>query len=107
MQVRLYNNRGYCLAKLGKYRAAVADYNKVLELDQTNCHAYHNRLVTVQTGTACQGLVRLQGTALLPGLSCSKPALPCCMTNRLYGAHLHATSATLLLHTSPGACTRP
>ena len=48
MQVRLYNNRGYCLAKLGKYRAAVADYNKVLELDQTNCHAYHNRLAAVQ-----------------------------------------------------------
>lgn len=65
VQVRLYNNRGYCLAKLGKYRAAVADYNKVLELDQTNCHAYHNRLANqlCSTSTACLGLPRASDAA--------------------------------------------
>ena len=28
-QVRLHNNRGYCLAKLGRYTEAVEDYNAV------------------------------------------------------------------------------
>ena len=45
----------------------------------------------------CQGLLVLQGTALLPGPSCCKHALP--MTSRLYGACLHATSADSLCTT--------
>lgn len=41
------------------------------------------------------------GTALLPELSCFKPVLPCYLICRLYGTHLHATSAILPLHNKP------
>lgn len=35
--------RAYCLAKLGRYKEAIADYDAVVALDPNNVHAYHNR----------------------------------------------------------------
>lgn len=35
--------RAYCLAKLGRYKEAIADYDAVVSLDPNNVHAYHNR----------------------------------------------------------------
>ena len=34
---------GYCLAKLGRYAEAIADYDSALELEPRNANAYHNR----------------------------------------------------------------
>lgn len=35
--------RAYCLAKLGRYQEAIADYDAVVALDPNNVHAFHNR----------------------------------------------------------------
>ena len=43
--VRTYNARAYCFASLGRYAAAVADYDQAIALDPSNAHAYHNRWV--------------------------------------------------------------
>lgn len=40
---RLTCCRAYCLAKLGRYKEAIADYDAVIALDPNNVHAYHNR----------------------------------------------------------------
>lgn len=41
--VRLYTNRAYCLAKVALYEEAVADYDRVVQLEPGNTHALHNR----------------------------------------------------------------
>jgi tetratricopeptide (TPR) repeat protein len=47
--VRLYNNRAYCLAKVGLYPEAVADYDRVCQLEPGNTHALHNRGIRYET----------------------------------------------------------
>lgn len=47
--VRLYNNRAYCLAKVGLYQEAVADYDRVVQLEPGNTHALHNRGIRYET----------------------------------------------------------
>ena len=39
----LFVRTGYCLARLGLYQDAIADYDRALELEPRNAHAYHNR----------------------------------------------------------------
>jgi tetratricopeptide (TPR) repeat protein len=41
--VRHYNNRAYCLVRLGRFSDAIADYSAVVELEPSNAHAFHNR----------------------------------------------------------------
>lgn len=38
-----YGNRGYAYYKIGKYDAAIADYNNALQLDSQDAGTYHNR----------------------------------------------------------------
>lgn len=44
--LRFFNNRAYCLAKLGRYSAAVQDYSAVLRMEPNNQHALQNRCAT-------------------------------------------------------------
>lgn len=46
--VKAYNNRAYCYAKLGQYEEAIQDYSTVLEIDESNIHALHNRGISYE-----------------------------------------------------------
>ena len=46
--VKAFNNRAYCFAKLGHYHQAITDYTKVLEIDLSNIHALHNRGISFE-----------------------------------------------------------
>jgi len=47
MLIKIHTNRGYCLARLERFKDAVLDYDCVIALDPNNRHAKHNRLVTM------------------------------------------------------------
>lgn len=42
-EVRVLNNRAYCLAKLERFVEAVDDYSRVIKAEPKNSHALHNR----------------------------------------------------------------
>ena len=46
--IKAFNNRAYCFAKLGHYEEAIADYSTVLDFDETNIHALHNRGISYE-----------------------------------------------------------
>ena len=46
--VKNYNNRAFCLAKLDKFADAIQDYSKVIEIEPKNTHALHNRGICLQ-----------------------------------------------------------
>ena len=46
--VKAFNNRAYCLAKLGRYEEAIVDYTTVIQQEDTNIHALHNRGISYE-----------------------------------------------------------
>jgi tetratricopeptide (TPR) repeat protein len=46
--IKAYNNRAYCLAKLGNYQEAILDYTTVIQQDKHNIHALHNRGISYE-----------------------------------------------------------
>lgn len=48
VNIKAFNNRAYCLAKLGKYKDAIIDYSNVIQQDKTNIHALHNRGISYE-----------------------------------------------------------
>ena len=46
--VKAFNNRAYCLAKLGRYEEAIVDYTTVIQHEDTNIHALHNRGISYE-----------------------------------------------------------
>lgn len=46
--IKAFNNRAYCLAKLGRYKDAIVDYSYVIGMDATNVHALHNRGISYE-----------------------------------------------------------
>ena len=46
--VKAHNNRAYAYAKLNMYREAIRDYTKVLQYEQRNVHALHNRGISFE-----------------------------------------------------------
>ena len=46
--VKAFNNRAYCYAKLGHYEDAIQDYTTVLEIDEHSIHALHNRGISYE-----------------------------------------------------------
>lgn len=46
--VKAFNNRAYCFAKLDQYENAIKDYSNVIECDQKNIHALHNRGISFE-----------------------------------------------------------
>ena len=42
-ELRVLNNRAYCLAKLERFSEAIDDYSHVIDIEPTNSHALHNR----------------------------------------------------------------
>lgn len=46
--VKAFNNRAYCFAKVGNYEEAIHDYSKVVESDGLNIHALHNRGISYE-----------------------------------------------------------
>jgi tetratricopeptide (TPR) repeat protein len=43
------NNRAYCYAKLGDFKAAIKDYTEVLQAEEPgNVHAFHNRGISYE-----------------------------------------------------------
>ena len=47
-KVKALNNRAFCYAKLEKFSDAIQDYSEVIEIDQHNVHAYHNRGISYE-----------------------------------------------------------
>jgi tetratricopeptide (TPR) repeat protein len=45
---RILNNRAYCLAKIEHFETAIEDYSIVLDNDNTNIHAFHNRGISYE-----------------------------------------------------------
>ena len=46
--IKAFNNRAYCLAKLGNYKDAILDYTNVIQHDKSNIHALHNRGISFE-----------------------------------------------------------
>jgi tetratricopeptide (TPR) repeat protein len=46
--IKAFNNRAYCLAKLSRYQDAIKDYSVVLKQDRKNIHALHNRGISYE-----------------------------------------------------------
>jgi len=46
--IKAFNNRAYCMAKLGRYREAIIDYSSVIQQDASNVHALHNRGISYE-----------------------------------------------------------
>lgn len=46
--IKAFNNRAYCYAKLGQYQEAIRDYTRVIQLDGENIHALHNRGISYE-----------------------------------------------------------
>ena len=48
MNIKAFNNRAYCLAKLSRYQDAIKDYSVVIKQDKKNIHALHNRGISFE-----------------------------------------------------------
>lgn len=87
--VKTFNARAYCFASLGRYAAAVADYDEVIRRDPANAHAYHNRrgvgggAVAHLGGRGCAAEGWELGTGLLR--SCQAGYWHACLTDRTFG----------------------
>ena len=46
--IKALNNRAYCYAKLAEYDHAIEDYSLVIEMDNQNIHALHNRGISLE-----------------------------------------------------------
>lgn len=46
--IKAFNNRAYCFAKIGQFEDAIEDYTNVLEIDPNNIHALHNRGISFE-----------------------------------------------------------
>lgn len=46
--IKAFNNRAYCYAKLGMFEEAIEDYSQVIEIDSKNIHALHNRGISFE-----------------------------------------------------------
>lgn len=101
--------RAYCLAKMGRYDEAVAEYDAVIALDPSDAHAYHNR---------CAGAALHVRQCLRSRLAAALGAAGCAGLNEcaaslimLYDMHAAGASRTTRrgalrkrLPTSPACC---
>ena len=46
--IKAFNNRAYCYAKIGQFEQAIDDYSNVIEIDSKNIHALHNRGISFE-----------------------------------------------------------
>lgn len=58
------NFAGYCLAKLGRYADAIADYDCALGLEPHNANAFHNRWALLRTHSPCTRVCMWSGYGL-------------------------------------------